>query len=137
MIGAAQLLTWALLVGLAVWVWVEFARGRLDRVAAALRAGAVWSVALVALAAVAGLTDFEALFSAFHGLFFAEGTWTFASDSLLIQTFPEAFWATAAGVWAALILAMAGALWLGAGALSRVGRGASAGREVDDSVNGA
>ena len=55
-------------------------------------------------AGLAGTLDFDALFTAFHGLFFAEGTWTFASDSLLIQTFPEQFWATAAGVWAGLIL---------------------------------
>ena len=136
-IGSAQVLTWLLLVALGVWVWAAFARGHLDRVAAALRAGAIWCVVLVALAAAAGMMDFDALFSAFHGLFFAEGTWTFASDSLLIQTFPETFWATAAGVWAALILAMAGALWLGAGALGRVNGGASVGQVDGQSVNGA
>ena len=66
--------------------------------------GAIWCAVLVLLAGLAGTLDFDALFSAFHGLFFAEGTWMFPGDSLLIQTFPEQFWATAAGIWAGLIL---------------------------------
>jgi uncharacterized membrane protein len=83
-----------------------------------MRAGAVWCAVLIALAVLAGLSNFDALFTAFHGLFFAEGTWTFAADSLLIRTFPEQFWATAAGVWAALILLGAVALALCARALA-------------------
>ena len=111
-ITAAFIFTWGLAIALAVWVWAKVGSGQLDRVVSALRAGAVWCAVLVVLAALAGLLNFDALFSAFHGLFFAEGTWTFAADSLLIQTFPEQFWATAAAVWAAFVLLGAAALAL-------------------------
>jgi integral membrane protein (TIGR01906 family) len=117
-ISAALLFTWALAILLAIWVGVELARNHQDRIARAMRAGAVWCAVLIALALFAGLSNFDALFTAFHGLFFAEGTWTFAADSLLIQTFPEQFWATAAVVWAALILLGAVALALCARALA-------------------
>jgi integral membrane protein (TIGR01906 family) len=117
-ISAALIFTWGLAIVLAAWVWVKVGSGQLDRVASALRAGAVWCAVLVVLAALAGFLNFDALFSAFHGLFFAEGTWTFAADSLLIQTFPEQFWATAAAVWAGLILLGAAALALLAGTLA-------------------
>ncbi len=113
-ISTAQLVTWGLAVLLGISLGVAVTRGRIDQVARVMRAGAIWCAALVVLAALAGLLDFDRLFTAFHGLFFAEGTWTFAADSLLIQTFPERFWATAAAVWAALILL--GAVGLAAGA---------------------
>jgi integral membrane protein (TIGR01906 family) len=117
-ISGARLVTWVLALLLGLGLGLAVARGRLGRVARVMRAGAVWCAVLVALAALAGLTDFDALFSAFHGIFFAEGTWTFPSDSLLIQTFPERFWATAAGVWAGLVLLGAVVLAAGAGILS-------------------
>ncbi len=116
-IAGARLLTWVLAIVLAVALAVAVARRRLDEVARALRAGAVWCAAFVLLTVVAGLFDFDALFSSFHGVFFAEGTWTFAPDSLLIQTFPEPFWATAAAVWAGLVLLGSALLALGARAL--------------------
>ena len=77
-----------------------------------LRSGMVWGAgavtALVALAGLAGLLDFSSLFAAFHGLFFAQGTWTFPYDSLLIRLFPERFWSVSAAVWAGLSLLGAG-----------------------------
>jgi integral membrane protein (TIGR01906 family) len=118
-ISAALIFTWVLAILLAAWVWVALSRHHADRVARALRAGAIWCAVLVVLAAVAGMANFDALFTAFHGLFFAEGTWTFSADSLLIQTFPEQFWANAAAVWATLILLGAGALALSARALAK------------------
>jgi integral membrane protein (TIGR01906 family) len=113
-IAAAQYATWVLAVLLGVWLGVELSRGQRRQAGHGLLAGAIWCAALVVLAALAGTLDFDALFSAFHGLFFAAGTWMFTSDSLLIQTFPEQFWATAAAVWAGLILL--GAVGLAAGA---------------------
>jgi integral membrane protein (TIGR01906 family) len=78
------------------------ATGRLRR----LRLGMLWAggvlVVVVALAALAALVDFESFFAAFHGLFFAAGTWTFPADSMLIQLFPERFWAASGAAWAAL-----------------------------------
>jgi len=61
----------------------------------------------VVLAAVAAVTDFDTFFSAFHGVFFAEGTWTFPYDSLLIRLFPEPFWAVSGASWAGLVLTIA------------------------------
>jgi len=69
---------------------------------AALFAGAIFAFA------------FDTAFTAFHGLFFAAGSWQFAPGSPLITLFPEPFWfdlALAAGgsiVVSAVIVA-----WLG------------------------
>jgi integral membrane protein (TIGR01906 family) len=136
-IAGARLVTWGLALMLTLWLAVQVVRRRFDRVAQVMRAAAIWCAVLVVLAALAGLLDFDALFSAFHGLFFAEGTWTFASDSLLIQTFPESFWAVAAGMWAVLVLFGAAALTLGARALTASQRGSPALREESASGNGA
>ena len=38
-----------------------------------------------------GVVPFDLLFSGFHYLFFASGTWIFPSSDLLIQTYPFAF----------------------------------------------
>ena len=70
---------------------------------------------IVVLGAVAGLLNFDALFTWFHGLFFAAGTWEFPADSLLIEVFPEPFWSTAAAVWAGLVLLGAGILAVAGG----------------------
>lgn len=57
-------------------------------VAAALLALAIWAA-----------TDFNGLFTWMHQILFAQGNWTFSASSLLIQLFPEAFWAAMAGLW--------------------------------------
>ena len=116
-IGGARVVTLVLAALLALWLWLELARGRADRIAEAMGVAAWWCLGLVVLAVAAGIFSFDALFTAFHGLFFAEGTWTFAFDSLLIQTFPEPFWAAAAGLWAGIVLLGGGALWAGARAI--------------------
>lgn len=46
--------------------------------------------------------DFDSLFTWIHGLFFANGTWVFPIDSLLITLFPEAFWMGMGIVWVAV-----------------------------------
>ena len=48
---------------------------------------------LLAMLAIgtASLFFFNALFSLFHHIFFPQGNWTFAPESLLIQTFPLSF----------------------------------------------
>lgn len=103
-LSGAQLFTGLLAAFATVWIGVEVARRRTDRIASAMIAGGVMCVVFVVLAAIAGTVDFERLFAAFHGLFFAAGTWQFPSDSLLIQTFPEPFWAVAGGAWATIVL---------------------------------
>ena len=58
------------------------------------------TVLFVALVAgVCALLDFNTLFTKFHGLFFASGTWTFPAESLLIQTFPLDFWVRELVIW--------------------------------------
>ena len=78
----------------------------------ALKVGAAVSAVFVLLAAAAAVLDFSAFFTAFHGLFFEAGTWTFPYDSLLIRLFPESFWVAAGVGWAVLVLTIAGAYWI-------------------------
>lgn len=108
----------ASVVGVVAW-----RSGRRRLVGAALiRGGAILGTAVVVIAVLA-VTSFDAFFSAFHGVFFAAGTWTFPYDSLLIRLFPEGFWATAGAIWGvvALIVATAFAL-VGRGIERRFGR---------------
>lgn len=48
--------------------------------------------------------DFNGFFTVFHSLFFAEGTWTFSIDSLLICMYPTSFWISMGAVWLATTL---------------------------------
>lgn len=116
---------WATLVAAAAvvaWVALSLRRRRYAAVRDGLWSGAALSLVLVLVAALAGTMDFGAFFSAFHGLFFAEGTWTFGYDSLLIQLFPEPFWVTAGVAWATLIGVFAGGMLVGAAAAQRASR---------------
>lgn len=64
---------------------------------------AVMAAALAALALWAAV-DFMGFFHAFHGLFFPQGNWTFAIDSLLITMYPTNFWMGMGAVWAVTTL---------------------------------
>lgn len=46
---------------------------------------------LLILVGVLALVPFDAFFTQFHQLFFAEGTWVFAKESTLIQLYPFAY----------------------------------------------
>ena len=59
-------------------------------------------IAAFAVFGIWAVVDFDGLFTAFHGLFFAEGTWTFSYDSLLICMFPQDFWMMMGFVWLAV-----------------------------------
>lgn len=83
-------------------------------VGAALRGASAGLIASMGVALVVGLADFDALFTWFHGLFFAPGTWLFSEDALLIQVFPLPFWTAAGATWAILALAAAGVLFISA-----------------------
>lgn len=63
-----------------------------------MAAGVLVLALFVALGAWAAL-DFNGFFAAFHSLFFANGTWTFSYDSLLITMYPTAFWMGMGAVW--------------------------------------
>lgn len=112
-LSRARLFTGVLTLLVTGWIVVMFRRKRIDAIVASLRAGAILTLVLIVLAAVAAVSDFESFFTAFHGLFFASGTWMFPYDSLLIQTFPEPFWATSGAAWAVVMVLGAGLLaWL-------------------------
>jgi len=49
---------------------------------------------------IAVFVDFDAFFTWLHSLFFADGSWTFPADSLLIRALPYNFWLSCAVVWA-------------------------------------
>lgn len=95
----------------AIWVALCLAYLRTDLLASGLRAAGVGVAAGAALAGMAAVLDFDTFFSAFHGLFFEPGTWTFPEGDLMIALFPEAFWAWAAVAWGALVLIGAVVSW--------------------------
>jgi integral membrane protein (TIGR01906 family) len=51
--------------------------------------------------------SWDDFFTAFHGLFFEDGTWTFAYSDTLIRLFPIRFWMDAAGTIVALLVVQA------------------------------
>lgn len=66
-----------------------------------LMAAGIVVVATFAVLAAWVVADFNGFFAAFHSLFFANGTWTFSYDSLLITMYPPEFWMGMGGVWLA------------------------------------
>lgn len=109
----ARWLTLSLLVLVAAWVTLRrrTPSGR-RTLAHASAAAATIMLGGAALAVAAGALDFNALFAWFHSLFFAEGTWVFPYEALLIRVFPLPFWIAAGATWGALVLMSAGALCL-------------------------
>ena len=100
----------ALVVTVAAGRWLRHDRDLRGRLllsgAAAVGLAAVLIGAFFAFA-------FDAAFAAFHGLFFAAGSWQFAPGSPLITLFPEPFWfelALAAG--ATIVIGAAIAAWV-------------------------
>lgn len=107
-IVGARAVTLLLFAGVAFWVALRArsSSGRRAIASAFLAAGALLGGAIVGCVALS-LLDFDALFSAFHSVFFAEGTWMFPENSLLIGLFPMEFWTKAAVWWAGFALAEA------------------------------
>lgn len=64
-----------------------------------VQAGALLVLLLLVALAAWAIFDFNSLFTWMHSLLFAQGNWTFPASSLLIQLFPEAFWAAMAALW--------------------------------------
>ncbi len=102
--------TWILLGAVGIWLVWSMRTGRRESIVRALRAAGWTAIGVVPLAAAVALGDFDAFFEAFHGLFFASGTWQFSSSDLLIQLFPEPFWMTGAAAWGVLVVCGGGLL---------------------------
>jgi len=62
--------------------------------------GGIIPLVAALLLAIVIAVDFGAFFVWMHGIFFADGTWTFPADSLLIRSLPYKFWIASAFVWA-------------------------------------
>jgi integral membrane protein (TIGR01906 family) len=91
------------LVLIAISAWL-FRSEHCKLLGQSLRIAAILTLGLVLLLAIIGWLNFDALFTTMHQLFFAEGSWTFAYDSLLITTYPLPFWIAMAATWAAVLV---------------------------------
>jgi integral membrane protein (TIGR01906 family) len=100
-----------ILIGVAsVFLWNALATRR--DLARALRDGALLTWGLVATIIVLAVTSWDFFFTAFHNLFFADGTWQFLYSDTLIRLFPEQFWFDAALVIGTLTIFGAGVLFV-------------------------
>ncbi|MCL2504113.1 MAG: DUF1461 domain-containing protein [Coriobacteriia bacterium] len=110
---AANRITFVLGAVLALWAAAAW---RDPQQAARILRCAAAALGLVLIAVVIiGAISFETVFSAFHEMFFAPGTWMFPYDSMLIMVLPKPFWSMAAlgwGLFVALVgIGYAGAAW--------------------------
>ena len=64
------------------------------------------TIAIFAILGIWAAIDFEGLFAVFHSLFFAQGSWVFSADSLLITMYPEPFWIGMGAIWLATTIAV-------------------------------
>ncbi|MCL1847107.1 MAG: TIGR01906 family membrane protein [Coriobacteriia bacterium] len=98
-IRAAAYMTLAWLALLVVLLVIAGRRGGKRTVSSGLFIGGVSTVVLALILVAIGIISFDALFTTIHKLFFADGTWTFAEDSLLICAYPLPFWIGMGTVW--------------------------------------
>lgn len=72
-----------------------------------LTGGGVLTLVVMLVAGAWAVVGFDSFFTALHSLFFADGTWTFAADSLLITMFPIPFWQGMGILWLSLTVVLA------------------------------
>jgi integral membrane protein (TIGR01906 family) len=102
---AAMLLTVALTLAVAAMLIVLIRRGMGARaLAPVLAVAGLAPLVCVLLLAIISMVSFDAVFATMHQLFFSEGTWTFAWDSLLIRIYPLTFWMGMGIVWAVALV---------------------------------
>jgi hypothetical protein len=99
-IRGARIATLILTALLVIALAVAGRRAGPGTVGTGLFIGGIAAFAVVLLLALIGIFSFDALFTNMHRLFFAEGTWTFSEDSLLICAYPLPFWIGMGIVWA-------------------------------------
>jgi integral membrane protein (TIGR01906 family) len=110
-------MTIAAAVGALVWIGGFVALvvpRRTRRVAAAtLRTGGLFTLGLLLVIGVVMAVSWWEFFTAFHRIFFAEGTWVFLRSDTLIRLFPIRFWIDVAV--AAVVLLVVEAILIGIG----------------------
>lgn len=94
----------------------------------AMLAGAIVVAVLLVAIAAAALIDFNSIFNFLHSFFFASGSWTFPSDSLLICALPEEFWMAMAVLWGAILVVVLAALVIASRSIRSHARGGLASR---------
>lgn len=106
------LIAWVAAVVLLAIAWLASHRHPGRR--AAVREGLVWgafaAIGLLGLLGLFMLVDFDAFFTAFHGVFFEGDSWRFASGDTLRLLYPYAFWGVAGAALALLTIGQALAL---------------------------
>lgn len=90
------ILAFVITIGCLVAVGVMGKRRHLGGV---LMAGTIGVVVLLVLIGAWALIDFNGFFASFHTFFFAQGTWSFPANSLLICALPQGFWTGMGVVW--------------------------------------
>ncbi len=95
--------------------------GKKRHLGGVLRAGGVALVALLVVLALWALVDFNGFFASFHALLFAEGNWSFPSNSLMICALPLPFWVGMGAVWL-IVSIFAACICMGVGVRLRKGR---------------
>lgn len=87
------LLAWYIILGLSVAMLVWFlVMGQWSAMRKAFQAGGWVTFGLISALLIFLAISFDTLFTRFHQLFFAEGTWLFDESSTLIRLFPFVFW---------------------------------------------
>ena len=87
------LLAWYIIMGLSVAILGWFLiMGQWGSMRQAFQAGGWVTIGLISALLIFLLVSFDTLFTRFHELFFAEGSWLFDESSTLIRLFPFVFW---------------------------------------------
>lgn len=94
----------AVMLVLSVLAVIYLARKYPGGIRRGLFAGSAATLILIIVLGVLGALNWQGFFTAFHGVFFADGTWTFFVDDTLIRLFPAQFWMDAGIVIAVLVL---------------------------------
>lgn len=85
---ASAVIGWILALLISYYFW----RSNRAALYSALLNGSRLTIGLILAIVIIAVTSWETFFTAFHGLFFAGGTWQFEYSDTLIRLFPEQFW---------------------------------------------
>jgi integral membrane protein (TIGR01906 family) len=83
---------------------VALSRAAKGGIRRALFAGSLWMLVVLIVLGVLAVLGWQQFFAAFHGLFFADGTWTFLASDALIRLYPNQFWIDAGLAVGVLVL---------------------------------
>jgi integral membrane protein (TIGR01906 family) len=81
------------LLALHILTFAFFWRGKtIQKWYVSLMRGSLLTICVIIGIIILAVTAWDLFFDAFHGLFFAEGTWRFYYSDTLIRLYPEQFW---------------------------------------------